>query len=308
MIVAAIAVAAGCGQASGGDSVVHPATFDTGGQGSGSTGGAKMPSSADATRIVRELWTLREDVIGRLDATGFASFEVGAAQSIDSSYVRFVLCGCNQPKAGHQLQRVIPIVPKTSSDGSFMAEVRTINTATDERPWYILGFRRVHGQWKIAFITLAGFKAEPPVSLPTTRGLAPLTRATHTKIAQMATGAANYAATQGPANSTTSYGAGVHSQILVRPQSDGVFGADLGHGLLLGCYTVHQLDTYSLDSGISQDAGQHNWGPQLLPGAYRRILTDTAVSVCDVGKPAANTRIATYDSQQITASGTKLGV
>jgi hypothetical protein len=77
----------------------------------------------------------------------------------------------------------------------------------------------------------------------------------------MATGAANYAATQGPANSTTSYGAGVHSQILVRPQSDGVFGADLGHGLLLGCYTVHHLDTYTLDSGISQDAGQHNWGP-----------------------------------------------
>jgi len=38
VIVAAIAIAAGCGQASGGDSVVHPATFDTGGQGSGSTG------------------------------------------------------------------------------------------------------------------------------------------------------------------------------------------------------------------------------------------------------------------------------
>ena len=70
-VVAAIAVAAGCGQASGSDSVVHPATFHSDGQGAGSTGAvAKMPSSAEATRIVRELWTQREDVIGRLDADG----------------------------------------------------------------------------------------------------------------------------------------------------------------------------------------------------------------------------------------------
>ena len=273
-VVAAIAVAAGCGQTSGSDSVVHPATFLSDGQAQGGTGAAaKMPSQADATKIVRELWALRENVIDRLDATGFASLEVGAAQSIDSSYVRFVLCGCNQPKAGHQLQRVIPIVPKSSSDGTFMAEVQTINTATDDRPWYILGFRRVDGQWKIAFITLGGFKAEPPVQLPTTRGLAPMTRATHAQTSRMATSAANYAATQGPANSTTSYGAAVHSQILVRPQSDGVFGAAIGPGLVLGCYTVHQVDTYSLASGISQDAGRRNWGPQpagRLPGDPHR--------------------------------------
>jgi hypothetical protein len=86
-----------------------------------------------------------------------------------------------------------------------------------------------------------------------------------------------------------------------------VFGAVIGPGQLLGCYTVHQVDTYSLNSGISQDAGQHNWGPQLLPGAYDRIRTDTAASVCDLGKPTANTRIAQYDMQQITASGSKLG-
>jgi len=303
-----ILAAAGCGQASGSsDSVVHPATFDTQGGGKTSSGAGPMPSQAHAARIVRELWTMRENVIDRLDAPGFASLEIGAAQAIDSSYVRFVLCGCNQPKAGHQLQRVIPIVPASSSDGTFMAEVQTINSATDERPWYILGFRRVHGQWKIAFITLAGYKAQPPVQLPTTHGLGPSTRATHAGITRMATGAARYAASQGPANSKTTYGASVHTQILVRPQSDGVFGADIGHGLLLGCYTVHQIDTYSMASGLSQDAGQHNWGPQLLPGAYSRIRTDTAVSVCDLGKPAANTRIAQYDSQQITATGSRLG-
>ena len=41
-----------------------------------------LPSSADATRIVRELWTQREDAVGRLDAEGFGVMETGAAQAI----------------------------------------------------------------------------------------------------------------------------------------------------------------------------------------------------------------------------------
>lgn len=310
-LLAVIAVAAGCGQSTGA-SVEHPATFPPDDPGSSSdvtaTGG--MPSQSEATRIVQGLWTEREDVISRQDAAGFRSFETGAAQAIDSSYVRFVLCGCNDAKAGHTLERVISFVPQSSVDDAFVAEVKTRNTTSNDRPWYILGVRRSHGEWKIAFITFAGYKAKPPIDvpIPDTGFVAPETRSTSARLTHMATFAANYANSKIKANMTTSYGARLHSRILVRPQADGVFGADLGKGLLLGCYTIHQVLRYSLDGGLSQDAGRHNWGPYLAPGAYRTITTDTAQSFCDLGDPTRNVRVAQYDSQQIAATGARLGV
>ena len=306
MIVAVIAAAAGCGQASGGDSVVHPATFDTGGQGSGSTGGAKMPSSADATRIVRELWTQREDAVGRLDAEGFGEMETGAAQAIDSSYVQFVICGCNTPKAGHTLQRVVPIIPRTSVNGSFMAEVQTLNTTTGERPWYIIGVTRNGGSWKIGFITLGWYKKPPPLTLPKPQGgfMAPLTAATRERIGQLAATDVRIASRAGT-HTKTGYGADVHTTMAVQP-SEGLFGIDLRNGLVLGCYTVHEFDTYSIAGGLRQDSGQHNWGPKLAPGVYGKIITDTAHSVCDSGKQGAVYRVAQYDLQQVSARGTRL--
>ena len=307
-VVAAIAVAAGCGQASGSDSVIHPASFapDGQGQGGGTGAAAKMPSQADATMIVRVLWTQRENVIGRLDADGFGEMENGAAEAIDSSYVRFVVCGCNTPKAEHTLQRVVPIVPRTSANGSFMAEVQTLNTTTGQRPWYIIGVTRDAGAWKIGFITFGWYKPPPPLTLPqpTNGYMAPLTAATRARIDRLAAADVRVASRAG-SHAKTGYGADIHTTMAVRP-SEGVFGIDLRNGRVLGCYTIHELDTYSIAGGLSQDSGQHNWGPHLAPGVYGKIMTDTAISVCDGGKPGAIYRIAQYDLQQVSARGSRL--
>jgi hypothetical protein len=303
----AIAVIAGCGQASGGDSVIHPATFPGDGQGAGGTGtAAKMPSPADATRVVRELWTQRENTIGRNDADGFGEMEAGAAQAIDSSYVQFVICGCNTPKAEHTLLRVLPIIPRTSANGSFMAEVQTLNTTTGERPWYIIGMTREAGAWKIGFITFGWCKKQPPLRLPKTVNgyMPPLTAATRKRIQQLAAADVKVSMRAGT-HTKTGYGADVRTTTIVRP-GEGLFGIDLRNGRVLGCYTVHTLDTYSMAGGLNQDSGQHNWGPKLKPGVYGKILTDTAHSVCDSGKPGAVYRVAQYDLQQVAASGTRL--
>ena len=265
-----------------------------------------MPSSADATRIVRELWTQREDAVGRLDAEGFGEMETGAAQAIDSSYVQFVICGCNTPKAGHTLRRVVPIIPRTSVNGSFMAEVQTLNTTTGERPWYIIGVTRNGGSWKIGFITLGWYKKPPPLTLPKPQGgfMAPLTAATRERIRQLAATDVRIASRAGrtrrPATAPTS----------IRPwpssRAKACSGSICATAVCSGATRCIEFDTYSIAGGLRQDSGQHNWGPKLAPGVYGKIITDTAHSVCDSGKQGAVYRVAQYDLQQVSARGTRL--
>ena len=131
-----------------------------------------------------------------------------------------------------------------------------------------------------------------------------MTAATRERIRQLAATDVRIASRAGT-HTKTGYGADVHTTMAVRP-SEGLFGIDLRNGHVLGCYTVHEFDTYSIAGGLRQDSGQHNWGPKLAPGVYGKIITDTAHSVCDSGKQGGVYRVAQYDLQQVSARGTRL--
>ena len=52
---------------------------------------------------------------------------------------------------------------------------------------------------------------------------------------------------------------------------------------MLACFTLHELDTYSLRGGLAQDDSRQQWGAQLAPGAYGTITVDTAEPECAAG-------------------------
>ncbi len=222
-----------------------------------------------------------------------------------------VRCGCAPQKAGHTIVAILPEIPRTAPADTFFAQVRTTNTSTGDHPWYVLAITRDARIWKIAHLTVGGYTPLPPlrklgVAAGTTAAVSAHDSARMVHIARREAWWGN---THAQRTSHMSYGATVRARGVVRPGADGVFGLSLPGGRVLSCFTLHELDTYSLRGGLAQGDLRRQWGPQLAPGGYRTITTDTAAPECAAGTgvgQAVPHLWLQYTPQVVAVTGTPL--
>jgi hypothetical protein len=283
LLVALAVTAAACGQSSTAPAGTPAQTSAPTQPAPTSAAGTLTPAAART--IVTRLWLRRETALRSLAAGLLPSVETAAAISEDRAYVMSVRCGCGPQKDGHTIVAILPEIPRTSPADTFLAQVRTTNTTSGDHPWYVLAITRAAGTWKIAHLTLGGYKPQPPLAhLGIVAGTtAAVSGHDVARMVHIARREAWWGNTHAHRTSHTSYGATVRARGAVRPGADGAFGLTLPGGRVLACFTLHELDTYSLRGGLAQGDLRRQWGPELAPGGYRTITTDTAEPECAAG-------------------------
>jgi hypothetical protein len=107
--------------------------------------------------------------------------------------------------------------------------------------------------------------------------------------------------------SRTDNGATIHSLPALHAGRDGIYGLALAAGKVLSCFTAHQIDTYTLPSGVlQQNAARTQWDHHISPGTYSSITVNNAVPLCVVGTGvgAATPGLGCqYDARVYAASG-----
>ena len=308
LLLAALAVtAAACGQSSATPAPTPAPTTQT----APTAAAAGRLTPAAARTIVTRLWLRRETALASLAADLLPPAETGAAVAEDRAYVEGVRCGCQPQKDEHTIVAILPEIPRTSPAGTFFAQVRTTNTSVGDHPWYVLAITRAAGTWKIAHVTLGGYKPRSPLSGLGVAGVTTATVSAHdvARMVHIAQREAWWGNTHAHRTSRMSYGATVRARGVVRPGSDGVFGLTLPGGRVLACFTLHELDTYSLRGGLAQDDSRRQWGWQLAPGGYRTVTTDTAAPECAAGTgvgPTVPHLWLQYTPQVVGVTGTPL--
>ena len=307
LLVAACAVASGCG---GSSSAPAPATSPPASTAAHHATPGRLTLAA-ARRIVTQLWTQREAALSALSGPAIGRLETAVAATEDRAYAADVRCGCAEAKAGHTIMSILPEIPRSAPDGAFFAQVRTTNTTTGELPWYVIAVVRRGIYWKIAYVNFGGYKARPPLSgLGVSAGsTAAVTARDHARMVHIARREAAWAGAHGKHVEHTSYGATIRARAALRPGADGVFGLTLRGGKVFACYTLHELDTYTLRGGLAQDASRQQWGRQLAPGGYRSIVVDTDQPYCVAGSGRGSAVPPTwlqYTPQQVAVTGTRL--
>jgi hypothetical protein len=302
--------AAGCGSSSAAPAAAPagspPATS------SPTTGGAGRLTPVAAKAIVTRLWSRRESALAMLSTASLAPIETGAALAEDRGYVEDVRCGCGPQKDGHTIVSVLPEIPRSAPQQTFFAQVKTANSADGDEPWYVLAF--VHGGsgWRIAYVNFGGYKDRPPLAgLRLEPGsTAAVTAGDHARMVHIAVRELAWAQAHAHHPVHTNYGATVRFRAALHLGTDGVYGLSLPGGRVLSCYTLHELDTYSLPGGLAQGESRQQWGQDLAPGAYRRIVADTDQPECaaGTGRGAATPTIwLQYTPQRVAVTGTPLG-
>ena len=271
LLLAALAVtAAACGQ-SGAAPAPAPAHTSASTATAPASGSAGTLTPAAARTIVTRLWLGRETALASLAAGLLPPVETGAAVAEDRAYVEGVRCGCEPQKDEHTIVAILPEIPRTSLAGTFFAQVRTTNTSVGDHPWYVLAITRAAGSWKVAHVTLGGYKPRPPLSGLGVAAGATAAVSAHdvARMVHVAQREAGWANAHAHRTSHTNYGATVRARGVVRPGADGVFGLTLPGGKVLACFTLHELDTYSLRGGLAQDESRQPVGRPARPRRLR---------------------------------------
>jgi hypothetical protein len=312
LLAAALAVtAAGCGQSSTSPAQAPAGTSPPTTAATTGTAPGELTTAAART-IVTRLWLRRETALASLAAGMLPPVETAAALAQDRAYVAGVRCGCEPQKDGHSIVAILPEIPRRSPGDTFLAQVRTTNVTSGDHPWYVLAITRTAGGWRVAHLTVGGYTPRPPLSrLHVAAGATAAVSARDVRrmvqIAQREAAWANAHAAH--RTSHTSYGATVRARGVVRPGADGVFGLTLPGGKVLACFTLHELDTYSLPGGLAQNESRQQWGAQLAPGGYRTITVDTAEPECaagtGVGRAVPGLWLQ-YTSQHVAVTGMPL--
>jgi hypothetical protein len=273
---------------------------------SDATGG--LPTAAEASAIVGNLWEQREAALSLAEPSMLAPYESASALRQDGAYLGFVLCGCDPKKDPHPADRVVPQIPKGTAGQVFLAQVHTTNTRTHQHPWYVVAVARAGGDWKLSFVTLGSYSAAPPLGKLTGSTAYTLaeTGTTRARMLQLARAAATQATAQDAKVRHTDYGAAIHTRDAVAPARDGVYGLALPAQRVLSCFTLHTVETYSMAQGLLQDAARHGFSNLLAPGTYSSITFDSAIPQCVVGAESGTspgTLRMQYDTQLVAVTG-----
>jgi hypothetical protein len=268
-------------------------------------------SPAAATSIVTRLWSRREVALSTLSGAALAQIETAEAAAQDRAYVNDVRCGCAPQKDAHGIVSILPEIPRTSPQHAFFAQVRTQNLSTGDHPWYVLAIVRSAGSWRIAYVTGGGYKPKPPLSgLGVAAGrTAAVTARDRARMVHIAERETAWAGSHGKHVTHTDYGATVRARAGLHVSADGVFGLTLPGGRVLACYTLHELDTYTIPGGLAQNDARQQWGPQLAPGGYRSIVVDSQEPYCAAGSGRGSTvppYWLDYLQQRVAVTGTPI--
>jgi len=245
-------VTAGCGGSSPAPAGTAPATAPPVSSTAPPAASVGRLSPAAATSIVTRLWSRREVALSTLSGAALAQIETAEAAAQDRAYVNDVRCGCAPQKDAHGIVSILPEIPRTSPQHAFFAQVRTQNLSTGDHPWYVLAIVRSAGSWRIAYVTGGGYKPKPPLSgLGIAAGpTAAVTARDRARMVHIAERETAWAGSHGKHVTHTDYGATVRARAGLHVSADGVFGLTLPGGRVLACYTLHELDTYTIPGGI----------------------------------------------------------
>ncbi len=249
--------------------------------------------------------------LSTLSIAALSPIETAAAAAQDRAYVRDVRCGCAPQKDAHTIVSILPEIPRTSPDHAFFAQVRTANLSSGDHPWYVLAIVRSARSWRIAYVTAGGYKPKPPLSgLGIAAGqTAAVTARDRARMVHIAERETAWAGSHGKHVTHTDYGATVRARAGLRVGADGVFGLALSGGGVLACYTLHELDTYTIPGGLAQNDARQQWGPQLAPGGYRSIVVDSEEPYCAAGTGRGSAVPHTwldYLQQRVAVTGTPI--
>jgi hypothetical protein len=304
-------VTAGCGGSSPAPAGTAPATAPPVSSTAPPAASVGRLSPAAATSIVTRLWSRREVALSTLSGAALAQIETAEAAAQDRAYVNDVRCGCAPQKDAHGIVSILPEIPRTSPQHAFFAQVRTQNLSTGDHPWYVLAIVRSAGSWRIAYVTGGGYKPKPPLSgLGVAAGrTAAVTARDRARMVHIAERETAWAGSHGKHVTHTDYGATVRARAGLHVSADGVFGLTLPGGRVLACYTLHELDTYTIPGGLAQNDARQQWGPQLAPGGYRSIVVDSQEPYCAAGSGRGSTvppYWLDYLQQRIAVTGTPI--
>ena len=268
-------------------------------------------TAATATAIVTRLWSRREVALSTLSGAALAPIETAEAAAQDRAYVNDVRCGCAPQKDAHSIVSILPEIPRTSPQHAFFAQVRTQNLSTGDHPWYVLAVVRSAGSWRIAYVIGGGYKPKPPLSgLGVAAGrTAAVTARDRARMVHIAERETAWAGSHAKHLTHTDYGATVRARAGLRVSADGVFGLTLPGGRVLACYTLHELDTYTIPGGLAQNDARQQWGPQLAPGGYRSIVVDSQEPYCAAGSGRGSVvppNWLDYLQQRVAVTGTPI--
>ena len=268
-------------------------------------------TAATATAIVTRLWSRREVALSTLSGAALAPIETAEAAAQDRASVNDVRCGCAPQKDAHSIVSILPEIPRTSPQHAFFAQVRTQNLSTGDHPWYVLAVVRSAGSWRIAYVTGGGYKPKPPLSgLGVAAGrTAAVTARDRARMVHIAERETAWAGSHAKRLTHTDYGATVRARAGLRVSADGVFGLTLPGGRVLACYTLHELDTYTIPGGLAQNDARQQWGPQLAPGGYRSIVVDSQEPYCAAGSGRGSVvppNWLDYLQQRVAVTGTPI--
>jgi hypothetical protein len=304
-------VTAGCGGSSPAPAGTAPATAPPVSSTATPAASVGQLSPAAATSIVTRLWSRREVALSTLSGAALAQIETAEAAAQDRAYVNDVRCGCAPQKDAHGIVSILPEIPRTSPQHAFFAQVRTQNLSTGDHPWYVLAIVRSAGSWRIAYVTGGGYKPKPPLSgLGVAAGrTAAVTARDRARMVHIAERETAWAGSHGKHVTHTDYGATVRARAGLHVSADGVFGLTLPGGRVLACYTLHELDTYTIPGGLAQNDARQQWGPQLAPGGYRSIVVDSQEPYCAAGSGRGSTvppYWLDYLQQRVAVTGTPI--
>jgi hypothetical protein len=304
-------VTAGCGGSSPAPAGTAPATAPPVSSTATPAASVGQLSPAAATSIVTRLWSRREVALSTLSGAALAQIETAEAAAQDRAYVNDVRCGCGPQKDAHGIISILPEIPRTSPQHAFFAQVRTQNLSTGDHPWYVLAIVRSAGSWRIAYVTGGGYKPKPPLSgLGVAAGrTAAVTARDRARMVHIAERETAWAGSHGKHVTHTDYGATVRARAGLHVSADGVFGLTLPGGRVLACYTLHELDTYTIPGGLAQNDARQQWGPQLAPGGYRSIVVDSQEPYCAAGSGRGSTvppYWLDYLQQRVAVTGTPI--
>jgi hypothetical protein len=311
VLAACAIVTAGCGGSSSTPAGSAPAGSPPAASTAPPSPGPGHLSPAAATAIVTRLWSRREVALSSLSGAALAPIETAEAAAQDRAYVNDVRCGCAPQKDAHSIVSILPEIPRTSPQRAFFAQVRTQNLSTCDHPWYVLAIVRSAGSWRIAYVTGGGYKPKPPLSgLGIAVGpTAAVTAGDRARMVHIAEREIAWLGSHGKHVTHTDYGATVRANAGLRLAADGVFGLTLPGGRVLACYTLHELDRYTIPGGLAQNDARQQWGPQLAPGGYRSIVVDSQEPYCAAGsgRGSAVPHIwLDYLQQRVAVTGTPI--
>jgi hypothetical protein len=257
-------------------------------------------SSGQALRFVSAWYRARDAARFVNDDAALAELETGAALSVDQAFTQRIACGCEEAKHRHQVDETWVVLPRAPVH-AFLAQLVVTRVDNGQRGVYTVVFRPSGRTWKAAVITLddAYTKAFlPPADLA---HAPPTDRATKTELTALGTYLQAWRTT-GAAPKAVAAWSGVaplvgadqaaHGQDRTDPRTHvrthfvtpvptgpvyafSVSGGSIACGAMLS--TAEDTGTRGV---LFQDEARRNWGAQLAPGLYPRLVEQFEDEVC----------------------------